>query len=94
MAALTTHEQTGHAGHVDEMMARLGIELGGGILPRLSLRYETAFRRCKACPFSESCRQWLDQAPALVPFAPRFCVNADILFELQCDQPGPRSSQG
>jgi hypothetical protein len=26
--------------------------------------------------------------------APRFCVNADILFELQCDQPGPRRELG
>jgi hypothetical protein len=23
-------------------------------------------------------------------FAPCFCINADLLFELQYDQPGPR----
>jgi hypothetical protein len=26
----------------------------------------------------------------MVNFAPDFCMNADILFDLQCDQPGPR----
>ena len=34
----------------------------------------------------------VDYAPAMVNFAPGFCVNAEILFELQCDQPGPRRS--
>ena len=32
--------------HIYEMMARLGIEPGAGVLPRLSLRYATAQRRC------------------------------------------------
>ena len=26
--------------------------------------------------------------PAAVAFAPRFCPNADIFFELQADEPG------
>jgi hypothetical protein len=26
----------------------------------------------------------------MVNFAPEFCINADILFDLQCDQAGPR----
>ena len=76
--------------HIYAMMARLGIEPGAGVLPRLSLRYATAFRRCKECRSKKACQNWLDYAPAMVNFAPDFCLNADILFELQYDQPGPR----
>ena len=79
-----------HPVHVHEMMARLGIEPEAGVLPRLSLRYLTAVQRCKLCQSKELCRDWLDYAPAMVNFAPGFCMNADILFELQLDQPGPR----
>jgi len=85
MAALA-HE---HSVHIYEMMARLGIDSGAGV-PRLSLRYATAFQRCEACRSKEACQDWLDHAPAVVNFAPCFCVSADILFELQCEQPGPR----
>jgi hypothetical protein len=76
--------------HIHEMMARLGIGPETAVLPGLSLRYATAVRRCKLCRSKTSCRDWLDYAPALVNFAPGFCVNAEILFELQYDQPGPR----
>jgi hypothetical protein len=79
-----------HQVHIFEMMARLGIEPGAGVLPRLSLRYATAFQRCKACQSKRACQEWLDYSPAMVNFAPYFCVNADILFDLQYDQPGPR----
>jgi Family of unknown function (DUF6455) len=73
-----------------EMMARLGIEPGAGVLPQMSLRYATALRRCEACRFKKACQDWLDYAPAMVNFAPDFCANADILFDLQYDQTGPR----
>ena len=76
--------------HIYAMMARLGIEPDAGVLPRFSLRHATAFRRCEHCRSKKACQNWLDYAPALVNFAPDFCVNADILFELQCDQPGLR----
>jgi Family of unknown function (DUF6455) len=75
---------------VYEMMARLGIDPGEGVLPQLSMRYATALRRCENCRSKKACRNWLDYAPAMVNFAPDFCANTDILFELQCDQPGPR----
>ena len=71
-----------------EMMARLGIEPGAGVLPRLSLRYATAMRRCEYCQSKKACRDWLDYAPAMVNFAPEFCRNADILFDLQYDEVG------
>jgi Family of unknown function (DUF6455) len=75
---------------VYEMMARLGIEPAAGVLPQLSLRYATAVRRCDNCRSKRVCQDWLDYAPAMVNFAPDFCTNADILFDLQCDQAGPR----
>jgi hypothetical protein len=76
--------------HIYEMMARLGIEPGAGILPQLSLRYATALHRCENCRSKKACRDWLDYAPAMINFAPDFCSNADVLFDLQCDQAGPR----
>jgi Family of unknown function (DUF6455) len=69
-------------------MERLGIEPGGGVVPRLSLTYATAPYRCEACRSKQACREWLDSMPASVAFAPGFCANADILFGLQADQPG------
>ena len=75
--------------HIYEMMARLGIEPGAGVLPQFSLRYATALRRCEDCRSKKACQDWLDYAPAMVNFAPEFCMNADILFELQYDQAGP-----
>jgi hypothetical protein len=74
--------------YLHEMMERLGIEPGGGVVPRLSLTYATALRRCEACRSTQACRDWLDNMPASAVFAPRFCANADILFQLQADQPG------
>jgi Family of unknown function (DUF6455) len=71
-----------------EMMERLGIEPGGGAVPRLGLSYTTAFHRCKACDSKPACRAWMDTGPAVAALAPRFCPNADIFFELQVDRPG------
>jgi hypothetical protein len=79
-----------HPVYIHEMMERLGIGPEAAVLPGSSLQYATALRRCKLCQFKTSCRDWLDYAPAMVNFAPDFCLNADILFELQYDQPGPR----
>jgi hypothetical protein len=76
--------------HIYEMMARLGIGPGAGVLPQLSLRYATALRRCQNCRSKKACQDWLDYAPAMVNFAPDFCMNGDILFELQYDQPWSR----
>jgi hypothetical protein len=72
---------------IGEMMERLGIEPGGGIVPRLSLSYATAFHRCETCPSKRACRDWLDRMPGSVMFAPRFCPNADIFLELQVNEP-------
>ena len=76
--------------HIYEMMARLGVDPAAGILPQLSLRYAMALHRCETCRSKKACRDWLDYAPGMLNFAPDFCLNADILFDLQSDQPGPR----
>lgn len=85
MAAPTARER--HPIHMREMMERLGIEPGGGVVPSLSLSYAAALNRCEACPSKRACRDWLDRTPASAAFAPHFCPNADIFFELQVDQP-------
>jgi len=67
------------------MMERLGIEPGAGVVPRLGLRYATAFHRCRSCPVKQDCHAWLQSAAGpMLP--PDFCPNADILFELVCDE--------
>ena len=76
--------------HIYEMMARLGIEPGAGVLPQFSLQYAAALRRCETCRSKKACGDWLDYSPVMVNFAPDFCPNADLLFELQYDQIGPR----
>ena len=70
-----------------EMMERLGIEPGGGHGAPPRLNYATALRRCEACASKAACRDWLDSMPTSEAFAPRFCPNADIFFELQVDHP-------
>jgi Family of unknown function (DUF6455) len=73
--------------YLGEMMQRLGIDPASGVLPHFSLSYMTALHRCQACSAKESCRHWLDSTPMSTSFAPQFCPNADILFELQIDKP-------
>jgi len=72
------------------MMERLGIDLASGMAAPPNLSFATVFHRCETCSCEPACRDWLDIMPAAVAFAPRFCPNADIFFELQADQPGPR----
>ena len=74
-----------------EMMQRLGIELGEGVMPRHSLAYMTALHRCQICPVKKACREWLECMPRSVATAPSFCPNDDILFELRLNQPGQAS---
>jgi hypothetical protein len=74
--------------HIRDMMVRLGIEPGVSVVATLGLRYAAAFHLCEACTCKDACREWLARAPTEVNFAPRFCPGADVLFELQFDQPG------
>ncbi len=71
-----------------EMMERLGIEPGGGMAARVGpeftlWRFTVVKLACQKKPAASGsivCRhRWR--------FAPGFCPNADIFFELQIDQP-------
>jgi Family of unknown function (DUF6455) len=73
--------------YLKEMMQLLGIDPASGVLPQFSLSYMTALHRCESCRAKAACRHWLDSTPMSVRFAPQFCPNADILFELQIDKP-------
>ena len=71
--------------YILEMMERLGIEPGGGVVARLGLSYATAFHRCESCVCKSECRAWIDHAPTSPILPPRFCPNSDIFFELKFD---------
>lgn len=77
----------GQSIYLFEMMERLGVDPGGGAVSVLGLSYATALNRCEACPCKQTCRDWLDSMPRSVAVAPSFCPVADILCELQVDQP-------
>ncbi len=83
-AALSKPQPT----HIVEMMERLGLDAGAGAIPRLSLAHITAFHRCQACPLKEGCGAWLAGHRGPLAFAPPFCPNADILFEMKFNDPG------
>jgi len=84
-----TSETHADSARLYDMMARLGIDQDTVGPSQLSLWFETALQRCGNCQAKTACRDWLGcTRPAAV--APWFCVNADILFELQYDQLGPR----
>jgi hypothetical protein len=74
--------------HIVEMMERLGLEPGAGAIPRLSLAHITAFHRCEACSLKSRCTAWLAGHRGPLTFAPPFCPNADILFEMKFNDPG------
>ncbi len=75
--------------HMNEMMQRLGLDPGVGVLPQWSLSYLTALHRCQACAQKQACRGWLLDRPEVAAVPPSFCPNADIFFEMQMEQPGP-----
>lgn len=75
-------------GYLLEMMKRLGVDPAGGVVAHSGLTYLTALHRCQSCPSKQDCRAWLDSVPMSMSFAPRFCPNGDLLFELQVDQQG------
>ena len=50
--------------HIREMMERLGLEPGSGVVPRWSMSYTTAFPRCEGCTNKQACRDWLERMPA------------------------------
>ena len=77
--------------YIGEMMDRIGIERGEGVVARLGLTYAVAFRRCVACSSKQACREWLDRTRPRMGFVPRFCPNVEIFHDLRLNQLGPRS---
>lgn len=73
--------------NVYKMMERLGIERGGGVLPRLGLVYASAVRTCHQCERSDVCHEWLKVASTAFNVPPKFCPNADLFTQLAFDQP-------
>ena len=69
------------------MMERLGVEPAAGVVARWSFSYAAALHGCRACSAKDACRTWLNSVPSAVNLAPHFCPIADILFEMQVDQP-------
>jgi Family of unknown function (DUF6455) len=84
--ALAATAQTHRPANLREMMRRLDIDPAGAVLPQMCLSYFTAQHRCESCVCKQACSDWLNEAPASASAPPRFCPNADILFELQFDR--------
>lgn len=69
-----------------EMMTRLGIDPHRVDSRELRALYAEAVKQCEQCRVKSACEAWLDDAPTLVKSPPWFCLNAEHLFDLQCDQ--------
>jgi len=72
--------------HIFEMMTRLGIDPRGVHWPELRALCASAIKQCEQCRVKSACEVWLDEAPTLLKSPPWFCLNAEILSDLQCDQ--------
>jgi hypothetical protein len=83
-----------HVSYMREMMERLGLDPAESVVPHYSLSHMTALHRCAACTRKQACRDWLDHMPGSVTFAPSFCPNANIFFELQFDHLGRTHAGG
>lgn len=75
--------------YLPEMMKRLGIDPAVRVIAHSKLTMLTAVHQCRACKSKSECRAWLDEAPMSFAFAPGFCPNSSLLFEMQFDQAGP-----
>lgn len=67
--------------NIDNMVERLGIDLGCCVVPRFNLIFSCALRNCGSCTARKACTEWLekDQDDRLPP---KFCLNFDLLLAL------------
>ena len=72
----------GAAVNIGRMMERLGIDPAYGVLPRYGVIFSSAWRTCRRCAASAECTKWLAETRASAVGPPRFCPNADLLWEL------------
>jgi len=75
----------GAAVNIGRMMERLGIDPAYGVLPSYGVIFSSAWRTCRRCAASAECTKWLAETRASAVGPPRFCPNADLLWELLCD---------
>lgn len=73
------------APNIDNMMERLGIDLGFRVVPRFGLLFSCALRNCGSCTARKACADWLAQGHDALSGPPKFCPNADLLSELLYD---------
>ena len=78
-----------HPPYLFEMMQGLGIDPARHSIAQSELTFLTALHQCQGCQSKEQCRAFLDRAPMSFAFAPAFCPNKDLLFEMQFDQGEP-----
>ena len=84
---MNSSDRSNHPINVFEMMERLGIEGGGGVLPGLGLAYASALRTCHQCERGEACHEWLKVMSTMLRSPPKFCPNADLFCQLTFEQP-------
>jgi hypothetical protein len=73
------------AANIDNMMERLGIDLGYRVVPRFGLLFACALRNCGSCTRHKACTEWLANGHDFAIGPPQFCRNFDLLSELLCD---------
>jgi len=82
------------AANIDNMMDRLGIDVGCRVVPRFGLLFSCALRNCGSCMRRSACTEWLATEHAVFG-PPNFCPNFDLLWELLCDSGiDPRTYSG
>jgi hypothetical protein len=70
---------------IDNMMRRLGIDVGCRVVPRYGLLFCCALRNCGSCAARAECSDWLKKDDGAAFGPPKFCANADLLSELLCE---------
>ena len=85
MSCSLSRGRLGAAVNIGRMMERLGIDPAYGVLPRYGVIFSSAWRTCRRCAGSAECTKWLAETRASAVGPPRFCPNADLLWELLCD---------
>ena len=72
---------------VYKMLARLGIDLGAGAIPRYGLM-STGVKACRSCSSMAACMASLKSGVPPAAF-PEFCLNADPFSAAEAEAPIP-----
>ena len=66
--------------NMSAMLRRVGIDRAAFARQRRGAWFTAAMRACQACPNTDICGSWLDNAPDRIERVPEFCPNA-LRFE-------------